>query len=111
MKLLIGLTTYVAVLVAWVFFRASNFEVASRILGGMFGMHGAADAILTTREILQVAIITVLLLIAHWTLRDSSIEAAVARLPRSVVTCAWAFMLFAIILTQGNSNAFIYFQF
>ncbi|HEX8680244.1 MAG TPA: MBOAT family O-acyltransferase [Chthoniobacterales bacterium] len=110
-EFLIGLTTYVAVLVAWVFFRAQNFEVASRILGGMFGAHGIADAILTTREILQVAIVTVLMLIAHWTLRDSSIEAAVARLPRSVVTCAWAFMACAIILTQGNSNAFIYFQF
>ncbi|HEV3409239.1 MAG TPA: MBOAT family O-acyltransferase, partial [Chthoniobacterales bacterium] len=110
-KLLIGLTTYVAVLVAWVFFRAQNFEVATRILGGMFGTHGIADAILSTREILQVVIVTVLMLVAHWMLRDSSIEAAAARVPRPVMTCAWAFMACAILLTQGNSNAFIYFQF
>src|SRR3979411_90569 len=36
-KLLLGLTTYVAVLIAWVYFRASDFNVASRLLGGMFG--------------------------------------------------------------------------
>lgn len=110
-KLLIGLTTYVAVLIAWVFFRASDFEIASRLLSGMFGAHARPDAILSTREILQVTIVTVFLLIAHWTLRDSSIETAVSRLPRSVVTAAWAFMACAILLTQGNSNAFIYFQF
>src|SRR5467141_2292510 len=46
-KLLIGLTTYLAVLIAWVYFRASNFEVASRMIGGMFGRHATGDAILS----------------------------------------------------------------
>ncbi|MDQ6913454.1 MAG: MBOAT family protein [Verrucomicrobiota bacterium] len=111
MKLLIGLTTYVAVLVAWVYFRASSFESASRLLGGMFGRHATGDAILSTRELLQVGIVTFFLLLAHWTLRDISIETAVMRLPRWVVTAAWFLMACAIILTQGSSNAFIYFQF
>jgi hypothetical protein len=47
----------------------------------------------------------------HCSLRDSNIETAVTRLPRWVVTAAWALMACAIILTQGTSNAFIYFQF
>ncbi len=110
-KLLIGLGTYALVCIAWVFFRASDFTAASRLLRGMFGAHAQADAILSTREILQVALVTLGMFIAHWSLRESSIEAAVARLPRWVVTAAWAFMACAIILTQGNSNAFIYFQF
>jgi len=110
-KLLIGLVTYVAVLVAWVYFRASTFEVASRIMGGMFGRFPTGDAILSTREILQVAIVTFCLLVAHWLLRDNSLEAAVMRAPRWVVTGVWFLMGCAIILTQGNSNAFIYFQF
>ena len=110
-KLLIGLTTYVAVLVAWVYFRASDFNVASRLIGGMFGRHPTGDAILSTREMLQVGIVTFFLLIAHWLLRDISIETAVQRLPRWVVTTAWFLMACAIILTQGSSNAFIYFQF
>jgi alginate O-acetyltransferase complex protein AlgI len=51
------------------------------------------------------------MMLVHWSLRDSNIETAVTRLPRWVVTAAWALMACAIILTQGNSNAFIYFQF
>src|SRR3954465_1234580 len=110
-KALIGLTTYVAVLVAWVYFRASDFQTASRLIGGMFGRHANGEAILATREILQVGIVTFFLLLAHWTLRDISLEAAVARLPRWIVTTAWFLMACAIIVTQGSSNAFIYFQF
>jgi alginate O-acetyltransferase complex protein AlgI len=110
-KLLLGLTTYIAVLVAWVYFRASDFNVASRLIGGMFGRHPTGDAILSTREMLQVGIVTFFLLLAHWSLRDISIETAVQRLPRWVVTTAWFLMVCAIILTQGSSNAFIYFQF
>src|SRR3954464_14284034 len=71
----VGLTTYVAVLVAWVYFRASDFGTASRLIGGMFGAHSRPDAILSTREILQVALVTIGLLIAHWSMRETSIEA------------------------------------
>ncbi|MEY2505145.1 MAG: alginate O-acetyltransferase complex protein AlgI, partial [Verrucomicrobiota bacterium] len=110
-KLVTGAITYVAVLVAWVFFRASDFTSANRLLSSMFGAFPHGDALLSTREILQVAIVTFFLLIAHWLLRDNSIEAAVTRLPRWIVTGVWAAMACAIILNQGSSNAFIYFQF
>jgi alginate O-acetyltransferase complex protein AlgI len=60
---------------------------------------------------LQIGTVTACMIVAHWSLRDSNIETAVTRLPRLVVTAAWALMACAIILTQGNSNAFIYFQF
>src|SRR5213075_2689673 len=36
-KLLLGLITYGAVCLAWVFFRASDFTIATRMLRGMFG--------------------------------------------------------------------------
>jgi len=81
------------------------------MLGGMFGGHPHGDAILSTREILQIALVTAGMILVHWSLRDSNIETAVMRLPRWIVTAAWAFMACAIILTQGSSNAFIYFQF
>ncbi|MFL6515753.1 MAG: MBOAT family O-acyltransferase [Chthoniobacterales bacterium] len=110
-QLLIGAITYFAVLVAWVYFRASDFGTASRLIGGMFGVHSRPDAILSTREMLQVALVTIGLLIAHWSMRDTSIEAVVQRLPRWVVGATWFLMAGAIILTQGSSNAFIYFQF
>src|SRR3954463_15628450 len=111
MKLLLAFVTYIAVLVAWAYFRAPNFESAGRLLQGMIGGHARPDAILATREILQVGIVTFFLLLAHWALRDTSLEAAVARLPRWAVTATWFLMACAIILTQGSSNAFIYFQF
>jgi len=77
----------------------------------MFGRYPTGDALLSTREILQVAIVTLFLLAAHWALRDNSLETAVTRLPRWTVATAWFLMACAIILNQGNSNAFIYFQF
>jgi alginate O-acetyltransferase complex protein AlgI len=110
-KLFFALLTYAAVCVAWVFFRAANFTTAMRLLTGLFGGHARADAVLSTREMLQVGLATLIMLIVHWTLRDTTLEAAVTRLPRWGVTAVWAFMLGAIILTQGNSHAFIYFQF
>ena len=60
---------------------------------------------------LQIGIVTFFMILAHWSLRDISIEHAVERLPRWLVTTVWTVMACAIILTQGNSNAFIYFQF
>ena len=110
-KLLLGLVTYSAVCLAWVFFRASDFTIATRMLRGMFGGHPHGDAILATREMLQIGIVTFFMMLAHWSLREINIETAVTRLPRWVVTAAWALMACAIILTQGSSNAFIYFQF
>jgi len=110
-RIFIGAITYFAVLVAWVYFRASNFQMASRMIGGMFGQHARPDAILSTREILEVAVVTIGLLTAHWSMRDTSIENVVARLPRWTVGTVWFLMAAAIILTQGSSNAFIYFQF
>jgi len=110
-KLFLGAITYVAVLIAWVYFRASSFPSAARLINGMFGAHARPDAILSTREILQVGVVSAGLLIAHWSMRDTSLEAVVARLPRWTVTGVWFLMAGAIVLTQGNSNAFIYFQF
>src|SRR6266446_6712368 len=110
-RLSAGLATYTAVSIAWVFFRASDFTIASRMLRGMFVGHAHGDAILTTREMWQIGIVTFFMILVHWSLRESNIETAVTRLPRWAVTAAWALMACAIVLTQGNSNAFIYFQF
>src|ERR1700737_4477886 len=81
-RLLAGFATYGAVCIAWVFFRASDFAVATRMLRGMFGGHAQGDAILSTREMLQIAIVTACMMLVHWSLRDSNIETAVTRLPR-----------------------------
>jgi alginate O-acetyltransferase complex protein AlgI len=110
-QLLLSAFTYVVVCFAWVFFRAADFPTAARLVSAMVGLLPVGDAILGTREIVQVACVTAGLLYAHWNLRDSSIEAAVARVPRPLLIALWTLMLCAIILTQDSGHAFIYFQF
>ncbi len=110
-RLVVVLGTYTAVCYTWVFFRAADFPTAARIISAMTGLIPHGSAILTTREILQVGGVTAGLLIAHWHLRDTTLETVVTRLPRALIVIVWTLMLSAIILTQGTGNAFIYFQF
>ena len=110
-RLLLGFGTYAVVCFTWVFFRASTFDGAANLIRSMLGGAAHGDAILKTRDILQVGVVVGALLLAHWIMRGTDLEATVARMPRAVVVAVWTLMLSAIILTQGNGNAFIYFQF
>ncbi len=51
------------------------------------------------------------ILAVHWHMRHRALHAEVARWPVAVTGVLWAAMLFAIAITQGGSDAFIYFQF
>ena len=110
-RVLAGFATYTLVCIAWVFFRASDFTVATRMLGGMFGGHPHGDAILSTRELLQIAAVTAGVISMHWAMREEAFETVVMRMPPWVITATGSVMACAIIFTQGTSNAFIYFQF
>ena len=110
-RVLAWFATYVAVCIAWVFFRANDFTIATRMLGGMFGGHAHGDAILSTRELLQIGAVTAGVITMHWAMRENTFETAVMRMPSWAITAIGAVMACAIIFTQGNSNAFIYFQF
>ena len=108
---LVRAVTFLVVCFAWVFFRAADFATAARITRAMVGAFPHGDALLTTRDLWQVGLVTAGLLFAHWRLREISLETMVARQPRWLVTGVWIFMLCAILLTQDSGNAFIYFQF
>lgn len=111
-QVVLGLATFAIVSLAWVFFRAPDFKSAAGILMALAGMLPVmGEAVLPMREILQVALVLAALLGAHWLMRHTTIEHVVARSPRWALTGAWSVMLFALILNQGNGNAFIYFQF
>ncbi len=110
-QFLVGLVTFVVVCFAWVFFRAADFTTAARLTQGMVGSFPQGDALLGTRALWQVGLVTAGLLFAHWQLRDSSLEAMVAGKPRWLIITAWAAMLCTILLVQDSGNAFIYFQF
>jgi alginate O-acetyltransferase complex protein AlgI len=106
-----ALLTYALVNVTWVFFRAHGFGKAWSLLGGMFGAHARAAPIVATSGLVLTASIIATLVAAHWWMRERTLETAIARTPASVVSLGWAAMLFAIVITQGSGNAFIYFQF
>ena len=72
---------------------------------------GVGVTVLSALALWKVGIVVGGLLLAHSLLRNTSVEAVVGRMPRWLVTGLWTLMLGAIILTQGNGNAFIYFAF
>ncbi len=108
---MLALLTWTLVNITWVFFRAKGFEHAGTVLGGMFGMNGAAPPILPTSHVVPVALIVAAIVATHWWMRARTLEATLARTPAIVLSLAWGLMLFAIVAAQGTGSAFIYFQF
>ena len=51
------------------------------------------------------------LLLTHWLLRDTTLEAVAARLPWFVLALIGAAMMLMLILIPGDDRGFIYFQF
>ena len=44
-------------------------------------------------------------------MRKQTLESMLARTHPALIAVAWGAMLFAIVISQGTGNAFIYFQF
>ena len=105
-----ALLTYALVCVTWVFFRARDFPTAWTLLGAM--LHGAPDRlVLGTAGAAGVLLLTAVLLVGHWRLRDTTLEASWTRLPAWSRPVILGLLLFAIALNRGVDRAFIYFQF
>jgi alginate O-acetyltransferase complex protein AlgI len=107
----LGLVTYMLVNLTWVFFRAKDFSTAWRVLRGMLGLNAAAKPILPIVFIASVATIVPVLVAVHWYMRERTLESAIARAPPLLIGLLWGLMVFAIVISQGAGNAFIYFQF
>lgn len=110
-KLSVALLTFLLVNITWVFFRAKTFTDATAILGGMAGLHAGAQAVLPTVKILETVLCIAALLLAHWYMRNRVLEDVVTRTSRFVLVTVWVTMAFAVTITQGTGDAFIYFQF
>ncbi|MCW3073291.1 MAG: hypothetical protein JWP69_360 [Flaviaesturariibacter sp.] len=106
-----ALFTFFLVNVTWVFFRASDFPTAGRLLSSMFGNINGGVPVLTTLAILKVSVITVLLVLTHWFMRNTSVLQVAHKLKWWLVGIIWAFMLILLLLSQESSSSFIYFQF
>jgi alginate O-acetyltransferase complex protein AlgI len=110
-RFVLGILTFLAICVTWVFFRAHTFAAAGQLLAAMIGLHPKAPALLSTIFLIQVPVVVLGILATHWLMRDRKLEDVVARAPWPLVAGAWAAVLALVIFTQGNGDAFIYFQF
>ncbi|HET6603200.1 MAG TPA: MBOAT family O-acyltransferase [Xanthomonadaceae bacterium] len=110
-RLGLALLTYFLVNITWVFFRAQDFGTATRMLASMLLLDRTGAPVLTTWLVLSAAVPVAVMLAVHWHMRHRQLHEAVQRLPAVLVGVLWGLMLLAIALTQGGSNAFIYFQF
>ncbi|MFO1456379.1 MAG: MBOAT family O-acyltransferase [Steroidobacteraceae bacterium] len=107
----LGLLTYTLVNLTWVFFRARDFGTAWQVLRGMTGFNHDAKPILATVFIVCVVTVVSGLLVAHWTMRQRTLESMVERASPALVATVLGLMAFAIVISQGAGSAFIYFQF
>ena len=106
-----ALLTYFLVNLTWVFFRAGDFPTAWRMIRSMFGLAADGELVLSTARVALVVTTIGAMLLVHWIMRNRSLEDAVGRTPWWLVGTVTAAMLFAILITQGSGDAFIYFQF
>ena len=111
LRFLVAMLTFTLVNVAWVFFRAKTFGGARAVLGGMCGLHPGAAPLLPTVRMLETVVFVTGIVAVHIYMRRRTLEQTVARTPPLLVGAGWAFMMLAVILTQGTSDGFIYFQF
>ena len=106
-----AMLTFLMVVVTWVFFRASTFGGAGKLLGSMFGFIHGGSPLLTTLAMGKIAIIICGMLISQWLLRHSRILEVAHRMPWWVTGLFWSAIVILLVLSQASSSSFIYFQF
>ena len=106
-----ALFTFFLVNVTWVFFRAPDFTSAWRMLRSMFGQVNQGATILTNLAIIKVVVIMVLLVLAHWLMRNTRTLVIANKMPWWLLGTIWSLMLLMLIWSQESSSSFIYFQF
>lgn len=94
-----------------VLFRSFGLENALKMYKVMFTGATSVEMLYSQAQMVCVILVILWLLITHWLLRDSSIEAVVSKLPTWMVSLLIFIMLLSILLISGESDVFIYFQF
>lgn len=110
-RILLALVTYALVNITWVFFRAQDFATAWRMITSMLSFPGDGEKVLTSIYILETVVTIGVMLVVHWRMRNRDLHQVVAATPAWLVGLALGVMLTLILITQGGSDAFIYFQF
>ena len=110
-QIMLAFLTYFLVNITWVFFRAPDFATAWRMIVTMLTWVTDGEKVLITAHVLQVVVTISIMLLVHWRMRERRLEEVVGKMPVWLTGLAWGTMITLIIITQGGSDAFIYFQF
>lgn len=109
--ILLAFLTYICVNITWVFFRAKEFATAKKLLKSMFLFPEDGKKILFDFDIWKVLLVITGMFICHWIMRNTSLKEAYQKTNPWVFGVLWALLFFFIIISQGNGEQFIYFQF
>ena len=52
-----------------------------------------------------------IMLVVHWYMRNRKLDEVIGAMPVWLVGLGWGVLITLIVITQGGSDAFIYFQF
>ena len=110
-RLMLALGTFAAVCVTWVFFRADSFTDAFSIVSAMLGLEASATASFGKFDLVRSIAPTSCIVIAHWFLRNRTLEDVAEQMPAWLLSVLLAAMIIAILMMPGEDRAFIYFQF
>jgi alginate O-acetyltransferase complex protein AlgI len=104
--------TLLAVIYAWVWFRATDLDHALTLTLALADIQSLVSAWPTRAPADSIAIIAFgALVVVHRLLRGTTVETLLGKTPTPLLVAAVGLMLAAIVLSPGTSNAFIYFQF
>lgn len=109
-KWLAWFITFQFVNLAWVFFRAEDWEQASRILKGMFGMGPDGLALTSARELLP-AIVLIMIILPFVLFVKNSSERAESFRPTWQKAVAAAFFFILSLMFLNRISEFLYFNF
>ncbi len=108
---LLAMITFFFINVTWVFFRSPDFVSAWRMLTSMFTPVKDGAVLLTTLSIIKISVIIFLMIVFHWTMRNTRILIVAEKLPWWLLGMIWSVLILLLIWSQESSSSFIYFQF
>ena len=108
----LALVTFALLNFSWIFFRATDLRSSFILLKTMtLGGAPGQNSLLAPSEVIIVFLLTGALVTTHWFMRNTSLEAAAARIPWGLRAVIVSFLIIALVLAPGEDRAFIYFQF
>lgn len=112
MQILFALITFIAVSIAWIFFRAESFMQAFTIISSMLTLSADTSTIIIERFYIWLTFaVTAGILVSHWIMRERNIETLLDKTPWYLRAVTFSALIIIIITCSGDDRAFIYFQF